>query len=133
MRQKFGFESKKLGSVLDRLQMPSKNDVYDANLAWAALDGDTAAQKRLQRYNRGDVEVTAALYWRLLPWIKSHPHIAPNRGGEANCCGRCGSLNVKRSGTWAVDVYRYLAYCCNDCGGYYRTTYESRGPSVRTL
>lgn len=133
VRQRFGFESKKLGSVLDRLQMPSKNDVYDADLAWAALDGDVQAQKRLQRYNRGDVEVTAALYWRLLPWIKSHPHVAPSRGVEVNCCARCVSLNVKRAGTWTVDVYRYAEFYCNDCTGYYRTTYEARGPAVRTL
>lgn len=133
VRQRFGFESKKLGSVLDRLSMPSKNDVYDPTLAWATLDGDVKAQKRMQRYCRGDVEVTAALYWRLLPWIKTHPHVAPNRGLDHTTCPRCSSQDVKRDGTWSAGVHRYLAYRCNTCTGYFRTTFEAAGPSVRAL
>lgn len=133
VKQRFGFESKKLGSVLDRLNMPSKNDTYDPALAQAALDGDVKAQKRMQRYNRGDVEVSAALYWRLLPWIKTHPHVAPNRGLEQTTCPRCASQDVKRDGTWSAGVHRYLAYRCVTCTGYFRTTFEAAGPSVRAL
>lgn len=133
VRQRFGFESKKLGTVLDRLQMPTKTDVYDPDIAQRALDGDVKAQNRLKRYNLGDTDVTAALYWRLLPWIKAHPHVAPVQASTKSMCPRCASTNLKRAGTWTPGVYVYAAYECRDCQGYFRTTYEHRGPSVKTL
>lgn len=133
VRQRFGFESKRLTTVLDRLGMPSKNDKYDPLLAEAAINGDPKAQARLKRYNRGDVAITSALYWRLLPWIKNHPNVAPIRGIDRATCPRCASQEVERKGTWSPGVYRYLAFACSACGGYFRTTYEAAGASVRAL
>lgn len=133
VRSNFGFESKRLTTVLDRLSMPAKNDKYDPTLAEAAVAGDERAQKRLERYNTNDVKITGALYWRLLPWIKGHPHVAPIRGEDKTTCPRCTSTKLTRSKNWTPGVYQYRAFSCDSCGGYFRTTYEAKGPSVRAL
>lgn len=132
-RQSQGWESKTLDSVCKRLGIPSKSDKYDSRVARAAMAGDTKMQTKLRKYNANDVEITASLYERLLPHVKNHPHVAPNRAMDKTLCPRCGSDDVERNGTYSPGVYRYLAYKCNACTSPFRTTYDSRGPSVRAL
>lgn len=132
-RQSFGFESKTLDAVCKRLNIDAKNDKYSIDVARAAMDGDVAAQNRLQRYNKNDVKITGQVYERLLPYIKSHPHVAPNKGLDNPVCPRCSSAAVKRNGYHSTGVNRYQRYKCNSCGGSFRTTYESRGPSVHAI
>lgn len=132
-RQSFGFESKTLDQVCKRLGIDPKNDRYSVKVARAAVAGDTAAQQRLSRYNKHDVKITAQVYSHLLPYIKGHPHVAPEQGIDTNLCPRCASDDVKRKGTYSPGVFKYLNYQCNTCGGNFRTTYEGRGPSVRAL
>lgn len=132
-RQSQGWESKTLDSVCRRLGIDTKNDKYDIETARAAMAGDVKAQRKLKRYNENDTAILAGVYERLLPYIKSHPHVAPSVGLERPTCPRCGSTDVTRSGTYSPGVFNYLAYKCNACSGPFRTTYESRGPSVRAL
>jgi hypothetical protein len=132
-RQSQGWESKTLDSVCKRLGIDAKNDKYDVATARAAMAGNVAAQRKLKRYNANDVDITAAVYERLLPFVKSHPHVAPSLGLERPTCPRCGSTDVQRVGTYTPGVFNYPEYRCNICTGPFRTTYESRGPSVRAL
>ena len=132
-RQSQGWESKTLDSVCKRLGIPAKSDKYEVEVARAAVAGNKTAQRKLRRYNENDVAILGAVYERLLPWIKSHPHVAPVAGMDANLCPRCGSDDVERQGTYSPGVYRYLAWKCKTCLGSFRTTYDSRGPSVRAL
>ena len=132
-RARFGDESKTLDALCRRIGLTGKSDRYDVEVARAACDGDKAAQKKIRAYNIGDIDATEALYVTLLPWIKSHPHVAPIAGTEQTICPRCASLEVRRNGTWTVAVNRYLAYVCGSCGGHFKTTFEGRGPGVKTL
>jgi hypothetical protein len=132
-RQSQGWESKTLDAVCKRLGIEAKNDKYDVQTARDAMAGVKAAQRKLKRYNANDVDITGAVYERLLPYCKSHPHVAPSLGLERPTCPRCGSTDVARTGTYSPAVYNYLAYKCNACSGPFRTTYESRGPSVKAL
>jgi hypothetical protein len=132
-RGAFGWESKTLDSVCKRLGLEPKNDKYEVDVARAAAAGDPAAQRRIKRYNVNDVDIMVPVYERLLPHIKSHPHVAPSVGLEKPTCPRCGSTDVKRTGTYSPGVYNYLSYKCNACTGPFRTEYQSRGPSVRAL
>jgi hypothetical protein len=133
VRQAHGWESKKLSAVCDRLNIPAKNDKYEVEMARAAVAGSASAQRRLRSYNVNDVKILAAAYEKLMPDIKGHPHVAPVRGEDANLCPRCGSEDVERDGTYSPGVYHYRAYKCRTCKGSYRTTFDSRGPSVRAL
>lgn len=132
-RQSQGWESKTLDAVCKRLGLEAKNDKYDPRVAKAAMAGDTKAQRKLRRYNINDTRIMAAVYERLMPFIKSHPHVAPSLGLERPTCPRCGSTAVTRTGTYTPGVFNYPEYSCTDCGGPFRTTYESRGPSVRAI
>lgn len=132
-RARFGDESKTLDALCHRIGLTGKTDRYNVEVARAALAGDKAAQRQLKAYNVGDIDATEALYVTLLPWIKSHPHVAPNAGTDKALCPRCASDDVYRNGTWTVAVNTYLAYTCRECGGHWKTTFEVRGPSVRTL
>jgi hypothetical protein len=130
-RSRFGDESKTLDALCHRIGLTGKTDRFDVEVARAACAGDKDMQAKIRAYNEGDIDATEALYVYVLPWIKSHPHTAPNAEGDT--CPRCASDRIRRAGTWTVDVYTYLAYNCRDCGGHWKTTYQSRGPSVKTL
>jgi hypothetical protein len=132
-RSRFGDESKTLDALCQRIGLTGKTDRYDVEVARAALAGSVPAQRKLKAYNIGDIDATEALYVTLLPWIKSHPHVAPDAGTDRQLCPRCASADVRRNGTWTVAVNTYAKYCCNDCGGHWKTTFETRGPSVRSL
>jgi hypothetical protein len=132
-RSRFGDESKTLDALCQRLGLTGKTDRYQVEVARAACAGDKAAQAQIQAYNEGDIDATEALYVSLLPWIKSHPHTAPMAGLDRQTCPRCASSNVRRDGNWTVAVHTYRKYRCRDCGGFWKSTYESRGPSVRAL
>lgn len=132
-RQSHGWESKTLDSVCKRLGVANKSDKYQVSVARAAVAGDKAMQRKLKRYNVNDVVILGAVYERLMPWIKGHPHVAPIRGTSTNLCPRCGSDNVERNGTYSPAVYVYAAWKCCTCGSHFRTMYEGRGPAVRAL
>jgi hypothetical protein len=132
-RSRFGDESKTLDALCQRIGLTGKTDRYDVEVARAACDGNKAMQRKIRNYNAGDIDATEALYVSLLPWIKSHPHVAPNAGTDKQVCPRCASDKVAKNGTWTVAVNTYLAYVCRECGGHWKTTFEVRGPSVRTL
>lgn len=132
-RRELGDESMQLGALCTRYGIPTKQGAYNADVARAACAGVKKAQRELRSYNKADVEASTGLYAVMLPLAKGHPHVAPNRGGDENICPRCGSNDVRRSGTHSPAVYVYKRFLCNDCHGWYRTTYEAKGPSVRAL
>ena len=132
-RQSQGWESKTLDSVCKRLKIPAKNDHYTVEVARAAMAGDATAQRKLRSYNVNDTKIMAAVYERLLPYVKGQPHVAPSLGLTTPTCPRCGSTDVTRQGTYSPGVYNYVQLRCNVCSGPFRTTFESRGPSVKTL
>lgn len=133
VRQNCGWESKTLDSVCKRLGVPAKNDHYDIDIAKAAMAGDRKAQRTLKSYNVNDTQILAAVYERLLPYIKGHPHVAPSLGLERPTCPRCSSSDVQRVSTYTPGTHNYPEYRCNTCSGPFRTTFESRGPQVRAL
>jgi hypothetical protein len=132
-RGSLGWESKTLDSVCKRLQIPAKNGKFSIAVARAAMAGARKAQREIKSYSVNDSLIMPAVYERLMPLVKGHPHVAPVRGEDANLCPRCGSDDVRRNGTYSPGVYHYKAYTCQTCSGHFRTTYESRGPSVRAL
>lgn len=133
VRAQLGWESKTLDSVCRRLKIEAKFGKYSVETARAAMAGDVAKQRELKKYNVADTRITGNVYAHLLPLVKSHPHVAPTIGLERPTCPRCGSTDVTRTGSYSPGVFNYLAYKCKTCLGPFRTTYESRGPSVRAL
>ena len=134
-RAELGDESMTLDALCRRFGIPTKVGKYDLEVARAACAGDKKAQRNIRMYNMADVEASTGLYFHTLPFAKSHPHVAPSLGLERPTCPRCGNTEVRRDGTYSPGVFVYTRYRCDACpkGSYFRTTQESRGPSVRAL
>jgi hypothetical protein len=131
--KRFKLESSSLDYAAKFLGVVSKVDKYDFRVGDAAVAGDPAAQRRIRRYNIGDIRATEALYWPLLPHIKPHPHVAPARYFDQMCCPRCGSPDVHRSGLYTPGTYTYCEYRCAVDKGVFKAEFHHRGPSVRAL
>jgi hypothetical protein len=114
--REFGFESNTLDALCRRLGIPAKTDRYDVEVARAACAGNKAAQRKITRYNKGDIIATEGLYDYLRGHMPTHPHIAPM--SDKPTCNQCGSTDLTLD---AVKPYRAqsLAYPllrCNTCG-----------------
>lgn len=121
-RQVFGFESNTLDALCKRLNIQAKVDKYDPNVAKAALAGDARAQRRLKRYNQGDIVATEALYERLLGWQKNPPNMNLWSGDEELRCIACESTNLQLRGEAVALAQSYSRYQCTDCGKWGRGT-----------
>jgi len=133
VRSRFRLPHKSLNAAAGMLGVAVKVDKYDFRVADAAVAGDVKAQARIKRYNIGDIRSTEAVYWSLLPHIKPHPHVSPNRYFNEMCCPRCASTDIHRDGTYTPGVYVYAAYRCHTCKSTFKAEFQHRGPSVRAL
>ena len=77
--------------------------------------------KKLERYNKGDIKAGAALYFKLLPFIKNHPNLnrimgIQDRPYEVIACKSCGSHDIYKNGTRPTTTGRRQRWNCRDCG-----------------
>lgn len=132
-RRELGDESMTLDALCTRWGIPAKQGHYDAEVAKAATEGNKRAQREIRDYNNADVEASTGLLAVMLPLVKGQPHAAPIAGIDQTLCPRCGSDDIKRTGTYSPAVLVYSRYLCRTCQGWFRGTRENRGPSVRAL
>lgn len=128
-RSSFGFESKSLAHLCERLGIPGKNWRYDPAVADAAMNGDEQAQRRMRSYNANDVRITERVYEALRPWITTHPH--PVVDHDKARCNACGSDRLERAGTYLAAVMEYAQYRCSDCGAIVRAGHVRRAARTR--
>lgn len=136
-RREFGMESNTLDAICKRLGLPGKVDRYDVEVARRAVDGDKAAQRRIKRYNVGDVATTEALYDALRGWDASHPHIGLWTGIERSC-NQCGSESLtplgesgQSDGQVRAVTNSYAGYRCDNCGAVLRANHRQRLVTMR--
>ena len=121
VKKHFGFEVKSLDEVTKRLGLQSKVDKYDPKVAKAAVAGDVKAQRKIARYNKGDVKITDALHERLRPHLTT-VNMALFSSSEETVCQKCGSLDLERRGYAYTDQSKFQQYRCRTCGGWTRDT-----------
>lgn len=80
--------------------------------------GDTKAYKKLALYGKKDVQDTEDLYYRLRPWMKTHPTLGLFDAEAERTCPRCGSHNLHISKYLRQKAGTYVQYKCQDCKGY---------------
>lgn len=126
----FGFESASLDHLCQRLGLPRKVDHYDPAVADLAAAGDVKAQRRLRRYNVGDVKATEAAYLRLLPWMTNHPPVGLWTG-DPRCCPNCGGTELTRVGYHRTPLTSFAQYRCQGCGAVARNNFVKSRVEMR--
>lgn len=115
--QQFSFDSHKLDHVSRLLGIGSKVKHEGHELWTRVLAGDEKAQRTMERYNRQDTKLTEALYDKLRPYIKNHPHLGI---GNSDACPACGSLNVQKRGYAFTRCFEVQRLQCQDCAHWYQ-------------
>lgn len=118
VRTQFRFASNKLDHVCQQLGIGSKHSHAGAELWIKCMAGDEAAWAEMETYNIRDVEMTEALYYKVLPWIRNHPnHSVFN--GECVCPNCASAKSQKRGFAWTL-AGKYQRFQCRECGTWYR-------------
>lgn len=129
--KQFGYISSSLDYVTRRLGRPGKVLHYDMEMAFDAVNGDEKAQRKLRKYNIGDIELTEWLYDRFRGWIPNHPFLGAPLGDE-RVCNQCGSEKLKLQHTrYRAVVVDFALYKCQHCGANVRGGWQARAASTR--
>jgi len=75
--------------------------------------------EKMEQYNRQDVIVMQDLYYKLLPWIKSHPSYSLYHDAH-DVCPTCASTSYQRRGYAVTLQGKYQRYQCTQCGSWFR-------------
>ena len=86
--------------------------------------------KRMSTYCDQDVRLLEDVYYKLRPFIHTHPNI--NRYEDTtDCCHRCGSSKIKKKGKYRTTVSEFDTYQCDECKGYSRQYRKMIGSIAR--
>lgn len=88
-----------------------------------SLRGDPKAIEEMVVYNKGDIDLLKAVYFKLLPYMRTHPNrnLFTNEGSD-HVCPKCGSGNLTKQGTRiATRLGTRQQWQCGDCGGWSTT------------
>lgn len=111
-----GFVSRKLDFVAQALGCGRKVEHEGLGLWIKVLEGKAKAQKRMRKYNIGDITLLEKVYLKLRSHIKNHPHMGFTPKRE---CGACGSSKVHVSKWRRTKAMRIQQLHCQDCGSYF--------------
>ena len=129
---KFNWPSRKLAFVCERLGVDHKTDpggfeTWD-HILRGSPDQQVKARNRMIKYCKNDVKITTQLYQRLLPWIDGLNVPLISGGSDEDTspvgarCIRCDGVNIHQRGWAYTTTYRYKRFCCQDCGGWMRSS-----------
>ena len=122
-RQNFRFPSNKLDYLVQRFNLGKKLEHEGFDL-WVKCMADLAnspggkskAWDKMIKYNIHDVKLEQRLYYKLRPWMKSHPNHGLFSDNGRPTCTNCGSIKVHKKGTGVALAGIYQRYKCSTCG-----------------
>jgi len=131
----FAFSSNKLDFINESLGLPQKEDT-DLQLWIDCYNGDPDALKRMESYNRNDVDILEDNYLKVRPYIKGHPNLNLWNEENISVCPNCGSEKIVWGGKYYTYTGYYQAFTCSQCGAHGRdrkldTPKEKRKTIVR--
>lgn len=120
-RKNFAFTSNRLEFLTDKLNKKYKKLKHKRfpgfDLWRECMDGNKAAWKEMERYNKHDVLALEELYDNLIRW-HSPVNFSSYTDGVDVCS--CGSESFAKDGTMIRKSAKYQRYRCKSCGSIYR-------------
>jgi hypothetical protein len=113
--RKMGFPSSKLDYIAQAFEIGQKVKHPGFEMWSDVLKGCPKAQKKMAKYCAGDVRLTEEVYYRLRPYIETHPYLGKSSGYS---CNRCGSKHLTSQGEKRTRHWRIQSLKCADCGGW---------------
>lgn len=117
-RSEFKFQSHKLDFVSKTLGHGGKVKHEGFQLWVDCMNGVPEAHRKMEKYNKGDVEQLEKVYYDFRPWIKNHPNHGLYSGTAV--CTHCGSSNYQARGLARTKSVTYQRYQCKACGGWFK-------------
>ena len=128
-KRSFKFTHNKLDYLGEFLGIGRKNTT-EFQLWLECMAGNKKSLKRMLDYNDQDVLLLEEVYYKLLPYTKSHPNLN-NYQDTKKCCSNCGSSNIRPKGFYHTMVNRYQTFQCSDCGSFTRVGGKMMQPLAR--
>lgn len=111
------FVSNSLADLGQQLGLGSKEHTGGFDLWEQCMAGNKHAFAKMNKYNKKDVVLLKRVYYRLLPYMLSHPNISALNGKEG--CPKCGSGDVYIRGIRANAKGLAHQMHCRDCNGWH--------------
>ena len=118
-RREFNFEYNHLDVLCKRFGLKGKVDHYDPDVAELAVDGHEPSQRKLRRYNIGDIPASEKVADYLAP--HSGINFSAFNDLDGLFCPTCGSAKLQQRGYRHTAVgLRYARYQCQNavCGAW---------------
>lgn len=128
IKKVFEFTYNSLDFVLKKLGFDGKISTGGFDLWVQCMAGNKKAWAQMKEYNCGDVVKLEPLYFKLLPWIPSHPSWGAHSGEDV--CPNCGGSKLVREGYAYTAAGRFQRYHCGDCGRWSRGNKRVDGTRV---
>lgn len=114
-QRQFGFSHNSLNALGRVFELGEKLET-GFDLWRRCKNGDDEALRRMEEYNRGDVELLENVYLKMRAWIKGHPNVGVYMESDDKVCAVCGSDDLVPDGYYTTNSGKYRAYRCNSCG-----------------
>lgn len=122
-RQRFRFASNKLDLVCRELGLGAKTKHTGHELWVKCMNGDDKAWSLMEKYNRQDVLLLEKLYFKMLPWVDTHPNRGLYASTDTPACTNCGSHELQKRGVQSTRTHKYQRYQCQSCWTWMRSRY----------
>lgn len=113
--RKLGFICNKLDYIAPLLGCGSKVKHEGLELWIKVMAGDEKAQKRMEKYCAGDVDLLEDVYDRVQPYIANHPHLGK---AASFTCSTCGGDHLQSRGETRTRHFATQRLQCQDCGAW---------------
>lgn len=104
-KSKLGLESRSLNHLCHTLGLDVKSGHYDPAMAFRCLEGSETDQRKMRRYNVGDVKITEQALEAMVHMLPSTVHRFI-----------CPEPELEENGVYRAPVRDYRLYRCGSCG-----------------
>ena len=120
-RTHFKFLSNRLDYISRSLGVGEKLKHEGFSLWTKCMKGCKEAWKKMEMYNKRDVQILEDVYKKLRPFIKNHPNVGLYGKLEESTCPACNCKDVSKRGYSFTNTGKYARFVCNSCGKWFRS------------